>query len=104
MSAASRPPGAVILGKTNVRVGLDDEQTYNPIYGVTNNPYDLTRTPGGSSGGSAAALAAGLGPLARKLARGRLVGFFSQLPRCVVAMEACSSAHHWGRQLRSASK
>ena len=37
--------------------------------------------------------------VARKLARGRLVGFFSQLPRCVVAMEACSSAHHWGRQL-----
>ena len=37
--------------------------------------------------------------VARKLARGRLVDFFSQLPRCVVAMEACSSAHHWGRQL-----
>jgi hypothetical protein len=35
----------------------------------------------------------------RKLARGRLVGFFSELPRCVVAMEACPSAHHWGRQL-----
>jgi transposase len=37
--------------------------------------------------------------VARKLARGRLVGFFSELPPCVVAMEACSSAHHWGRQL-----
>src|SRR6516162_8519853 len=37
--------------------------------------------------------------VARKLARGRLVGFFSELPRCVVAMEACSSAHHWGRKL-----
>ena len=36
---------------------------------------------------------------ARKLARGRLVDFFSELPRCVVAMEACPSAHHWGRQL-----
>ena len=35
----------------------------------------------------------------RKLARGQLVGFFSELPRCVVAMEACPSAHHWGRQL-----
>jgi transposase len=35
----------------------------------------------------------------RKLGRGRLVGFFSQLPRCVVAMEECPSAHHWGRQL-----
>ena len=37
--------------------------------------------------------------VARKLARGRLIRFFSELPRCVVAMEACSSAHHWGRQL-----
>ncbi|MBV9289027.1 MAG: IS110 family transposase [Hyphomicrobiales bacterium] len=37
--------------------------------------------------------------VARKLARGRLIAFFSELPRCVVAMEACSSAHHWGRQL-----
>ena len=37
--------------------------------------------------------------VARNLARSRLVGFFSELPRCVVAMEACSSAHHWGRQL-----
>ena len=37
--------------------------------------------------------------VARKLTRGRLIGFFSELPRCVVAMEACSCAHHWGRQL-----
>jgi amidase len=55
--------GAVIVGKTNVPVGLADWQSYNPIYGVTNNPYDTGRTPGGSSGGSAAALAAGYGPL-----------------------------------------
>src|SRR5271157_1230054 len=55
--------GAVILGKTNVPLGLDDWQTYNPIYGVTNNPWDRTRSPGGSSGGSSAALAAGFGPL-----------------------------------------
>ena len=53
--------GAVLLGATNVPVGLADWQTYNPIYGTTNNPWDLQRTPGGSSGGSAAALAAGLG-------------------------------------------
>jgi amidase len=52
--------GAIVFGKTNVPVGLADWQSFNPIYGVTNNPYDLTRTPGGSSGGSAAALAAGL--------------------------------------------
>ncbi len=55
--------GAVILGKTNVPLGLGDWQSYNEIYGTTNNPYDLGRTPGGSSGGSSAALAAGYGPL-----------------------------------------
>ena len=55
--------GGVILGKTNVPVGLGDWQSYNEIYGTTNNPYDLGRTPGGSSGGSSAALAAGYGPL-----------------------------------------
>ena len=55
--------GAVVLGKTNVPVALGDWQSYNDIYGVTNNPYDLERTPGGSSGGSAAALAAGFGAL-----------------------------------------
>jgi amidase len=55
--------GAVLIGATNVPVGLGDWQTYNPIYGTTNNPWDLKRTPGGSSGGTAAALAAGLGYL-----------------------------------------
>jgi amidase len=55
--------GGVILGKTNVPVGLGDWQSYNDIYGTTNNPYDLGRTPGGSSGGSSAALAAGYGAL-----------------------------------------
>jgi amidase len=55
--------GGVILGKTNVPAGLADWQSYNDIYGTSNNPYDLGRTPGGSSGGSAAALAAGYGPL-----------------------------------------
>ena len=52
--------GAVIFGKTNVPYHLLDFQSYNDIYGVTNNPWDRTRTPGGSSGGAAAALAAGL--------------------------------------------
>ena len=55
--------GAIILGKTNVPKGLSDWQSYNKVYGSTNNPWDLTRTPGGSSGGSAAALAAGFVPL-----------------------------------------
>lgn len=58
-----RSAGATILGKTNVPVALGDLQTYNPIYGTTNNPWNLDRTPGGSSGGSAAALAAGFGAL-----------------------------------------
>ena len=52
--------GAVIFGKTNVPPGLMDAQSWNEVYGRTNNPWDLGRTPGGSSGGSAAALAAGL--------------------------------------------
>jgi len=56
--------GGVILGKTNVPVGLADWQSYNDIYGTTNNPHDLGRTPGGSSGGSSAALAAGYCALA----------------------------------------
>ena len=53
--------GAVILGKTNVPLGLGDWQSFNDIYGTTSNPYDLGRTPGGSSGGLSAALAAGDG-------------------------------------------
>lgn len=56
--------GGIVLGKTNVPLGLGDWQSYNDIYGTTNNPFDLGRSPGGSSGGSAAALAAGYAPLA----------------------------------------
>jgi amidase len=52
--------GAVVFGKTNVPALLSDWQTFNPVYGTTNNPWDVTRGPGGSSGGAAAALAAGL--------------------------------------------
>src|SRR6516225_8865506 len=52
--------GAVLFGKTNVPLMLADHQSYNAVYGTTNNPWDVSRTPGGSSGGSAAALAAGL--------------------------------------------
>ena len=52
--------GAVLFGKTNVPLYLGDWQSFNAIYGTTNNPWDVTRAPGGSSGGSAAALAAGL--------------------------------------------
>jgi amidase len=55
--------GAIILGKTNMPVLGFDYQTDNPIFGRTNNPWDLERTPGGSTGGGAAAVAAGLSPL-----------------------------------------
>ena len=52
--------GVNFFGKTNVPLALADFQSYNEVYGTTNNPYDHSRVPGGSSGGSAAALAAGL--------------------------------------------
>ena len=55
--------GAVLLGKTNVPPHLGDWQTIHPDYGVTRNPWDMARTPGGSSGGSAAALASGFSAL-----------------------------------------
>ncbi|MCU1641496.1 MAG: amidase [Nocardia sp.] len=55
--------GAVLLGKTNVPLTLRDIQSFNEIYGTTNNPWDHDRTSGGSSGGSAAALASGFGAL-----------------------------------------
>ena len=52
--------GVVLFGKTNVPLYLADWQSFNAIHGTANNPWDVTRTPGGSSGGAAAALAAGL--------------------------------------------
>jgi Asp-tRNA(Asn)/Glu-tRNA(Gln) amidotransferase A subunit family amidase len=55
-----RNSGAIVLGNTNVPEMLMAYETDNPLYGRTNNPWDLTRTPGGSSGGEAAAIAAGL--------------------------------------------
>jgi amidase len=58
--ARLRSAGAIVFGKTNTPTYASDLQTYNPVFGVTNNPWDLGRSPGGSSGGAAAALAAGL--------------------------------------------
>jgi amidase len=55
--------GAVVYGKTNVPLMLADWQSFNDIYGTTNNPWDVTRSPGGSSGGSAVALATGMSAL-----------------------------------------
>jgi amidase len=58
--ARLREAGAVVFGKTNVPRWSGDLQTYNEIFGTTNNPWDPARVPGGSSGGAAAAVAAGL--------------------------------------------
>jgi len=61
--ARMKAAGAILLGKTNCPPGGGGGACDNPIYGRTNNPYDLERTPAGSSGGEAAALAAGESPL-----------------------------------------
>src|SRR6185295_17084054 len=61
--ARLREAGAIIFGKTNLPIYAGDLQSYNEVFGTTNNPYDVLRTPGGSSGGSAAALACGFTPL-----------------------------------------
>jgi amidase len=61
--ARLRAAGAILLGKTNTPPMAALPQTDNPVFGRTNNPWNLGRTPGGSSGGSAAAVAAGLVPL-----------------------------------------
>ena len=51
--------GAIVLGKTNIPQGMLMNETDNPVYGRTNNPWNLERGPGGSSGGEAAIIAAG---------------------------------------------
>jgi amidase len=61
--ARLKEAGAIIFGKTNTPPYAGDFQTFNEVHGVTNNPWDLTRTAGGSSGGSAVAVAAGMTPL-----------------------------------------
>ncbi len=61
--ARLREAGAVIVGKTNLPIYAGDAQSYNEVFGQTNNPWNVERTPGGSSGGAAAALAAGFTPL-----------------------------------------
>ncbi|MBC8346291.1 MAG: amidase [Candidatus Marinimicrobia bacterium] len=55
--------GAIIFGKTNVPLFSGDVQAFNDIYGTTNNPWDITKTSGGSSGGAAAAVASGMSPV-----------------------------------------
>ena len=62
VAARLKGAGGILLGKTNVPAMLADFQTDNPIFGRTNNPWDGERTPGGSSGGAAAAVASGMAP------------------------------------------
>jgi amidase len=62
VAARLKDAGAILVGKTNVAMLLADHQSSNPLYGRTSNPWDPERTAGGSSGGAAAALAAGMTP------------------------------------------
>src|SRR5437588_2697319 len=62
VTARLKAAGGILIGKTNVAMMLADYQSTNPIFGRTNNPWNIERTPGGSSGGAAAALAAGMTP------------------------------------------
>ena len=62
--SGSAAPASVTIGKTNVPEWAAGSHTFNPVFGTTRNPYDLTRSAGGSSGGAAAALASGMVPLA----------------------------------------
>jgi len=62
VTARLKAAGGILMGKTNVAMMLADYQSNNPIFGRTNNPWNIERTPGGSSGGAAAALAAGMTP------------------------------------------
>src|SRR4051794_14543371 len=62
VTARLKAAGGILIGKTNVAMMLADYQSNNPIFGRTNNPWNIERTPGGSSGGAAAALASGMTP------------------------------------------
>ncbi len=63
MVIALREAGAVVLGRTNLSQTMLFAESRNPIFGQTSNPFSLAHTPGGSSGGEAAAIAAGMSPL-----------------------------------------
>ena len=86
--------GVVLFGKTNVPLGLADFQSYNDIYGTTNNPWNTDRIPGGSSGGSAAALAAGI----TGFESGR--GTVEPLPRTGGAVQSKAERNHRARRRR----
>lgn len=62
IAARLKGAGGILMGKSNVPPLLADFQSHNPIFGRTNNPWNMERTPGGSSGGAAAAVASGMTP------------------------------------------
>ena len=64
LAARMRGAGAIFIGKTNTPEWGHGSHSFNPVHGVTRNPYDLTRTAGGSSGGAAAGLSARMLPVA----------------------------------------
>ncbi|NDE45281.1 MAG: hypothetical protein EB006_04470, partial [Betaproteobacteria bacterium] len=113
MVSRLKQAGAIVMGKTNVPVRLSDWQSFNPIYGTTNNPYDLTRVPGGSSGGGAAALAAGFSFLelgrsscnekARRSSLGNCISFIfaccARQPREVCQIRCSRSRPRWLRPI-----
>jgi len=76
-----------VWGKTNTPIYAADWQTYNSLYGTTSNPWDLTRTPGGSSGGSAPAVAAGITEVSAAI-RGE--GSYSPSVRLLRSWRFCS--------------
>jgi amidase len=83
--------GAVMYGKTNVPLALADWQSFNAVYGTTNNPWDVTRTPGGSSGGAAAALATGM----TALEMAPTSALPSAIPRIIAVSSATSRPMAW---------
>ena len=97
-----RGEGGVVWGKTNTPVNAADWQTYNGLYGTTNNPWDSTRTPGGSSGGSAVAVATGITAIEIGADIGgslripaSFTGVFAHKPTCFAA-GACSATRFCG--------
>jgi amidase len=90
VAARLKSAGGVLMGKTNVALLLADFQTSNPIFGRTNNPWNTQRTPGGSSGGAAAALASGMTPFEIGTEGLQLVGKRWDESRLLAAAKALS--------------
>ena len=103
--------GAICVGKTNTPEFGAGSQTFNTVFGATKNPYDLTKTCGGSSGGAGVALATGMLPLADGSDLGaslRNPGNFSTSSAFVLRLGGCQPVHPpiqtVGRNRRQASR